>query len=174
MAAYSSASGKESNVNIRKATPDDLPALEAIFAQAREYMCRNGNPNQWVDGYPQKKIIRNDIAQGACHICEENGKILGVFSYFPGPDPTYAYIEDGSWPDEKPYGVIHRIAAGIRRKGVASFCYDYALAQCPVLRIDTHKDNVPMQNSLKKNGFTRCGIIYLENGEPRVAFYKHA
>ncbi|MBO7402045.1 MAG: GNAT family N-acetyltransferase [Lachnospiraceae bacterium] len=29
-----------------------------------------------------------------------------------------------------------------------------------------------MQGALAKNGFERCGIIYLENGEPRVAFQR--
>ena len=149
-----------------------MPVLEGIFARARDYMRRSGNLNQWVNGYPQRERILADMDQGACHVCEEEGRILGVFSYFPGPDPTYAYIEDGSWPDDAPYGVIHRIAVDVHRKGVASFCFDYALSLCPVLRIDTHADNLPMQNSLKKNGFTRCGIIYLENGDPRVAFHK--
>lgn len=172
MAAYSSASGKEHSVQIRKATPEDLPALEMIFARARDYMRCHGNATQWVNGYPQQELILEDIHLGASHVCVENEQILGVFSYFSGPDPTYAYIEDGSWPDDRPYGVIHRIAVDVHRKGVASFCYDYALAQCPVLRIDTHKDNVPMQNSLKKNGFVRCGIIYLEDGDPRIAYYK--
>ena len=29
-----------------------------------------------------------------------------------------------------------------------------------------------MRNGLKKLGFTYCGIIYLENGDPRLAFQK--
>lgn len=159
-------------MDIRKATPEDLPVIRQIFAEAREYMRAHGNPNQWVNGYPQDERILMDMELGACNVCLENGEILGVFSYFPGPDPTYAYIEDGAWPDDRPYGVIHRVAVRSHRKGIASFCYDYALSQCPVLRIDTHHDNLPMQNSLRKNGFVRCGVIFLANGAPRVAFYK--
>ena len=40
------------------------------------------------------------------------------------------------------------------------------------LKIDTHEDNYVMQNMLKKCGFTPCGTIYLEDGEPRIGFQK--
>ena len=40
------------------------------------------------------------------------------------------------------------------------------------LKVDTHEENIPMQNLLKKNGFKYCGIIYLEDGGKRVAFEK--
>ena len=172
MAACCLVSGKENDMKIRKAVVNDLPVLQTIFAQARTYMRMHGNQNQWINGYPQEEVMLQDISVGACHVCVEGERIIGVFSYFPGPDPTYAYIEDGTWPDERDYGVIHRIAVTDHRKGVASFCYHYALEKCPVLRIDTHEENIPMQKSLLKNDFRRCGIIYLANGDPRVAFYK--
>jgi RimJ/RimL family protein N-acetyltransferase len=40
------------------------------------------------------------------------------------------------------------------------------------VRIDTHADNKVMQHVLEKRGFRRTGIIYLENGDPRIAFEK--
>ena len=40
------------------------------------------------------------------------------------------------------------------------------------LRIDTHEDNIPMRSFLLKHGFVECGIIYLENGEERIAYHK--
>ena len=40
------------------------------------------------------------------------------------------------------------------------------------IKVDTHEQNIPMQNLLKKNGFEYCGIIYLEDGGKRVAFEK--
>ena len=100
----------------------------------------------------------------------ENGEILGVFCFFLHNDPTYGVIYEGTWLNDEPYGVIHRIAVASHRRGIASFCYDFALSQRPNLRIDTHRDNILMQRSLEKNGFTRCGIIRLENGDPRIAF----
>ena len=64
-----------------------------------------------------------------------------------------------------------RVVAG-KAKGVGSFCMNWAYEQFPNVKIDTHRDNVVMQNMLKKNGFVYCGIIHLVNGEERLAFQK--
>ena len=41
---------------------------------------------------------------------------------------------------------------------------------CRYLRIDTHGDNIPMQNLLKKLGFTQRGVIHVqEDNDPRLA-----
>lgn len=159
-------------MEIRKANLTDLPQVMKIYADARAYMRDHGNATQWAGGYPSEGRIREDIMAGESYLCVDSGEILGVFCFFAHNDPTYDTIYQGSWLNGEPYGVIHRIAVAEHRRGVASFCYEYALMQCPNLRIDTHRDNVPMQKSLEKNGFTRCGIIYLENGDPRVAFHK--
>jgi RimJ/RimL family protein N-acetyltransferase len=46
------------------------------------------------------------------------------------------------------------------------------MAQIPNIRIDTHRDNAIMQHLLEKNGFVKCGIIYVEDGSPRIAYQK--
>lgn len=161
-------------MNIRRATLGDLEAANGIYESARRFMHENGNPRQWTGGYPSLDVIKNDIASGRLYVCEEEGAILGVFCYFEGEDPTYIKIYDGEWQNSAPYGVIHRIAvaeAG-RGRGVASACFDFVFEKCGNVKIDTHRDNIPMQKSLIKNGFARCGIIYLENGDERIAFQK--
>ncbi len=157
---------------IRTAQLEDLPSILEIYRSAREYMRSNGNPNQWGDHHPAEAILREDIAKQQLYVCVENREILCVFAYIPGIDPTYLVIKDGQWCNDAPYGVIHRIAVQRHRAGIASFCFDWALQQCPNLRIDTHRDNHPMQAALAKNGFARCGIIHLANGDPRIAFHK--
>ena len=157
---------------IEKASLEDLPEIMEIYAQARAYMWKNGNPTQWKNGYPGAKLTEENIRGGNCRVCRENGEIIGVFSCFPGPDPTYREICDGKWLNGSPYGVIHRIAVREHRKGVASACFAYALKQYGTVRIDTHENNIPMQRALEKNGFTRCGTIFLANGEPRIAYQK--
>ena len=79
-------------------------------------------------------------------------KILAVFFYDFGNDvePTYHVIQKGDWEDRTPYGVIHRLAVTEGARGVGSFCLNWALAQSGHLRVDTHTDNVVMQNLLKK------------------------
>ena len=159
-------------MEIRKAEFTDLPRMMEIYAEAREYMRLNGNPTQWVNGYPSEEKIREDIAAGESWLCVEDGEILGVFCFFTHNDPTYDVIYEGSWLNDEPYGVIHRIAVAKHRRGVASFCYEFALSKCPNLRIDTHRDNYVMQNFVKKNGFSYCGIIHLENGDERLAYQR--
>lgn len=158
---------------IRPACPDDLPQILTIYDDARRYMREQGNPHQWKDGYPSELLLRQNILDGCLYVCTHADRLCGVFYYQEGPDPTYGEIYDGRWLQEGPYGVIHRIAVTAHRKGVASACFAYALSRCPSLRIDTHRDNIPMQRSLAKNGFTRCGIIFLENGEERIAYQKY-
>jgi len=156
---------------IRPATLSDLESLLTIYETARQFMRESGNLNQWTGGYPPASLVTQDIQNGNSFVCEEDGQILGVFCYFDGPDPTYDYIE-GAWLNDRPYGVIHRIAVAAHRRGVAAACYDWALTRCDDLRIDTHADNRPMQRSLQKYGFTPCGTIYLANGDPRIAYQK--
>ena len=58
-------------------------------------------------------------------------------------------------------------------KGTASLCIEWCLKESGGdLRIDTHRDNIPMQKLLEKNGFVQCGIIHLSNGDERIAYEK--
>ena len=57
-------------------------------------------------------------------------------------------------------------------RGIASKIYDYCYGIINNLRIDTHKDNLPMQHSLEKNGFSHRGIIYILSGDERIAYQK--
>lgn len=159
-------------MKIRSARYQDLPCLFTIYEDARRYMRANGNLHQWTGGYPDQEVLSEDIALQRLYVCEEEGEILGVFCYFEGEDPTYRVIYNGEWLNSRPYGVLHRIAVAAHRRGVASFCFDYCFARCHNLKIDTHSDNIPMQRSLEKNGFHRCGIIYLASGDERIAYQK--
>ena len=90
-----------------------------------------------------------------------------------GEDPTYQIIENGAWLDNtQPYGTIHRIASNGQTQGVFNMVLDWCTAHCSNIRIDTHEKNIPMQRCLAKNGFVRCGVIYLEDGDPRIAYQR--
>ena len=77
-----------------------------------------------------------------------------------------------AWLDDAEYGVVHRITSARDTRGVASFCLDWCFRRHGNIRIDTHEDNIPMQKCLLKNGYVRTGNIFLENGDPRIAFQK--
>lgn len=161
---------------IRQARWDDLPAMLEVYAAARAFMAAHGNPHQWGDdGYPQRELLERDIALGQSYVAEgADGQVHGVFLFAPGPDPTYAVIEGGHWPDDGPYGVIHRIAGDGQIRGLLAAAVEFCRRRCPALRIDTHRDNTVMQSALAKQGFVRCGVIRLENGDPRIAYHLFA
>ncbi len=154
---------------IRSANYGELNEILKIYASAREFMKKTGNPTQWGNSYPPEDIIKEDIIKKQLFVFEENGEILGAFVYFKGVEPLYEKI-DGAWRDNSPYGVIHRVANGGKIRGMVKSITEFA--DTVHLRIDTHKDNTVMQHVLEKNGFVSCGTIYLENGEPRIAYEK--
>ena len=160
-------------MEIRRTTEEDLPRVLELFAGARAFMRQNGNTNQWINGYPGRKLIEEDIRLGRSYLAAEQGEIAAVFCFFHGPDaePTYRVI-DGAWLDDAPYGVIHRIVSSGRVPGTVKACSDWCLEQCASLRIDTHADNRPMRQALERYGFQCCGVIVIEDGTERVAYQK--
>ena len=157
---------------IRKAIEDDIPALMHIFESAKGIMRANGNLHQWGVGYPSPEVVRSDIERGVCYVAtnEVTGEIEATMAFIPGPDSTYSYIENGSWLNDNPYYVIHRIAVAAPGKGYARQMLDWAFERTDTVRIDTHRDNVIMHHILRKYGFSYCGVIYLANGDARDAY----
>ena len=132
----------------------------------------NGNPNQWKGDYPNAFDAEEDIKNGIGYVCESEGEIVGVFAFKIGIEPTYNKIFEGDWQNDLPYAFMHRIAVLRHGKGIVDFCINECFKLYPNLKIDTHRDNIPMQKVLKRNGFCYSGIIYLENGDERLAFQK--
>ena len=163
-------------MRIRKTTESDFERIMEIYAYAREFMAKTGNPNQWgPTNWPPADLIHEDIRNGNSYVCVNDEKVIGTFFFTHGEDiePTYREITDGAWLDDSAYGVVHRIASDGSEKGIGQFCLGWAYEQCGHLRIDTHTDNKVMQNLLKKLGFIRCGIIFvIEDDNPRYAFEK--
>ena len=154
---------------VRTAMDADLPRIEDIYAYARDFMEKTGNPNQWGKTNPPHEWLVDDIEKGLLYVIAAGDKIHGVFYFYIGDDPTYGSIEDGAWKYASPYGTIHRIASdgsgGILKTAVA-FCVN----MIDHIRIDTHHDNIVMQKAVAKLGFERSGIIRLSNGDPRIAY----
>lgn len=161
---------------IRLSTENDFERMMEIYAGAREFMARQGNPHQWGDSaWPPPELIHRDIASGHSYVCEAAGRVVGTFYFIAGPDiePTYRVIEDGAWLDDSPYGVIHRLAGDGSIRGIARFCLDWAYGQCGHLRVDTTAENAPMIKILQESGFVRCGVIRVaRDGSARLAFEK--
>ena len=158
---------------IRLAKEADVNAAAEIYENARKFMAQSGNPTQWAGEYPSGYDVRLGIEKGTSYVCEDNGEIVATFHFEANADdPTYRKIYDGEWKNNLPYGVIHRIAVKYHGKGIVDFCFSECFKLISNLKIDTHENNTPMKKCLLRNGFEYCGIIYLANGESRVAYQK--
>lgn len=160
-------------MEIRRARMEELDEIMDLYDQGRRFMRQNGNLGQWNDGYPQRELIEADIRAGHCWLVLEGGEAAGVFCFLHGRDvePVYAHI-DGAWLDDGPYGVLHRAASNGRAKGLIAACTDWCLAQCPSLRVDTHRDNRPMRRALERCGFQYCGLVVYPSEGERLAYQK--
>lgn len=157
---------------IRKAIESDLLEIKSIVDKARELMKSSGNVNQWVDGYPSNEVLLSDIRNGNAYLLLRENKAVAYFIMVDGPDPTYNLITKGSWLNDNSYGVLHRIASNGEVKGVFKEILLYASEHYSNIRIDTHHDNKIMQRLLEQNEFVYCGIIFLADGSPRLAYQR--
>lgn len=154
---------------------DKLEIAEAneIYEMAREFMRSTGNPHQWNSVYPGITDIKQGMEKGVSYVCCDGDEVVATFHFeVDAKDPTYERIYNGAWKNNEPYAVIHRIAVKHHGRGIVDFCFAECFKRFPNLKIDTHKDNIPMQRVLTRAGFEYCGIVYLENGEERLAYQK--
>ncbi len=166
---------------IREAKPTDITDIMQVMEAAKKIMRQSGNLHQWADGYPSEAVIISDTEKHGGFVLEEGdgedqstGRIVGYFAFLPSPEPTYSKLYNGKWLDDvQSYHVIHRIASYPDVHGIFSDVMDFCFSHDANIRIDTHKDNRIMQHNIEKHGFTYCGIIYLANGDERMAYQKH-
>lgn len=160
-------------MKIRHAHTPDIPAIMTVLEAAKGIMRADGNIGQWVNGYPSREVIEADISRAHGYVVEDEAGIVGYFAYIPSPEPTYSYIEGGAWvEDSKPYHVVHRIGSVPEVHGVFRAIMDWCFERDGNIRIDTHCDNHIMQHCILGYGFTYCGVIYLADGAPRLAYQK--
>lgn len=165
-------------MTIRLSTPADIPQMMPLFEAASRGLRAMG-VNQWQNGYPQRSLIESDIACGVSYLMFEGEELVGTSVISFGGEPTYDYIE-GAWlTSEEVFVVIHRLTIHPDRRGarLAECFFAEAERMCRergvrTMRIDTHKGNLPMQRAVERYGFRRCGVIYLDNGDPRLAYEK--
>ena len=167
-------------MKINLAQTEDIPAIMSVVKDAQEYLFEQGI-DQWQDGYPDNAQIELDISNRESYIVvDRTGVIIGTTVLSTKNEPSYNKI-DGDWMTSfnSKYGVIHRLAIGrqFRKLGVAKFVFNICEAKLRIknidsMRIDTHEDNIGMQKLLTGLGYKYCGVIFLENGDKRLAFEK--
>lgn len=169
------------NYFIRKATLVDTNQILEIYTDAKRLLKESGS-DQWQSGYPNLSTVTSDILDNGLYILLWDEKIIGVSFITDQGEKTYQQI-DGSWLNDEPYFVVHRIATrdGYYGMGVAQTLFNFteqlALEKgIRNIRVDTHKQNLSMQSLLSKLNYQYCGIIDLNLPKPyeskRLAYQK--
>lgn len=165
-------------MEFRRTEVSDLDKVMNIIKQAQNYFKEN-NIDQWQNNYPNEEVINDDINKKYSYVLLKDNEIVATAAISFDGEKTYDTIYEGQWKTLSKYAVVHRIAvdsnfkgcgfAGIVMKEVEKLCIENDVHS---IKIDTHIDNKSMQNLIKKSGFEYCGIIYLEDGNKRIAFEK--
>lgn len=165
-------------MKFRKAVETDIKYAMNIIKQAQSYFKEHGI-NQWQNNYPNIETIKNDINNGESYVLLKENNIVATVAVSFNGEKNYETIYEGNWLTSGEFVVIHRIAVDNSYKGlglateiiknVEKLCLNNEVHS---IKIDTHEENISMQNLLKKNGFKYCGIIYLEDKSKRIAFEK--
>ena len=156
----------------RRAEEADLPALEAILGEAREYL-RSCGVDQWQEGYPNRESFEADIAAGRGWVFEHEGETAGYECVAMQPEECYRGI-DGAWLTEgENYAVIHRAMAAGRYRHTSLSREMFSLAEDLAagmgkrsVRVDTHRDNRAMNRLCGKLGYKFCGVVDLSTIDP--------
>ena len=163
---------------LRKTATEDINQVMEVIEQGIAYLKSSG-VDQWQNNYPNEEIIKEDIVNGYGYVLEDEGKIVGTVALSFDGEPWYDDVYDGKWITNEDFLVIHRLAVNdnVRGKSAASDILRQAEKLCALrgvksIKIDTHEDNVIIQNFIKKNGFEYCGLVILGSEGKRLAFEK--
>lgn len=157
-----------SNIYVKKAQLQDLPAIMKIIDNAKALLKADGSP-QWQDGSPDETTFINDINHGNCWVLKVDNQIAGTATLLTTPDANYENISDGQWKNTSaPYATIHRIAISPDYRGMSlgKFFLSNLItlgthAGINNFRIDTHELNQRMQHLVQQFNFEYTGIIYV-------------
>ena len=152
---------------VRHARAEDLGTIFKIYEGARAFMKKNGNPTQWGNNRPLESKVRENVQNGIQLVCcykdEKDGEqIAATFHFSHGGEESYNHLK-GEWPEgSDDYWCIHSFASAMTVRGTATFCFNWCEKQPGVkcIKIDTHRNNIPMQNCIKKFGYKYCGLCY--------------
>lgn len=164
----------EENMILRLAVAEEAEKCYQCIEDARAYHKSMGF-EQWHPDYPTLETIKNDIKDGIGFVFSDSDKFFGYACIITGDEPAY-HVIDGEWKTNLPYAVVHRMAfsESSRGKGLSKNAFSLIKNYCNqqkinAIRVDTQKENRPMQHILKREGFAYCGLVTFDGG-PKLAY----
>ncbi|MDI9870656.1 GNAT family N-acetyltransferase [Flectobacillus roseus] len=163
-------------MNLRKATPSELPFIWEILQQAIQQRKQDGS-EQWQNGYPNEQTVYDDIANEYGYVLVENNVVIAYAAIIFGEEPAYNVIT-GKWLTNDDYAVVHRVATSnaVKGKGIATHLFKMIEDLCIEkkvysIKVDTNFDNIPMMKIFDKLNYVYCGEIFF-SGASRKAYEK--
>lgn len=163
-------------MEFRHATKDDIELILEMYEDGSKSL-REAGINQWQGkDKPGEEELYKVLDEIYVLVDESAVSTARIIEY----DNQYDKIYKGNWINNSDnYYAIHRVATLERKKrhGYAKSMFleieKLALKNNKKsIKIDTHCENIKMQNFLKSLDYKKCGEIILNNGDKRDAFEK--
>lgn len=173
----------------RLATLDDLPEVTSGFLSVRQVMEAEGNYT-WSDGYPTKRVFRDDILAKQAYLLQNEGQTVGYLarSFRPLDDffsesksqAKLAALQQrtGYLPDEK-YLILHRffILPAFQKHGLGGAALTWLEKRYPhrLFLLAVYPMNPQALSFYLQHGYLSLGPYpdFEYGGEICLLLYKH-
>jgi len=146
---------------IRIANNNDLLTLSRYARIVASELHASG-VNQWSETYPDYPDFEKDLLRDALFVVELEGQVVGSISVLPENDPYYRLL---AWKGYKAL-VVHRLMVlpEYRRHKLGTTLFNFAIDKAKnegydSIKVDTHPDNIRMQNLIVSVGFKEVGYM---------------
>jgi ribosomal protein S18 acetylase RimI-like enzyme len=159
------------DVDIRSATPDDLPALLALLDELGAWLQSIGMTKQWPASFSDNpdwvQSYRGWIAEGNVFVAERDGALLGTY--------RLTEMDRIAWPEAAPDEACYLHTLGVSRSVAASGLGNALLDHSceitkqrgfPELRLDCWDGNVRLRRFYAEAGFEYRGDTSIKMEAP--------
>ncbi|MFG2848289.1 GNAT family N-acetyltransferase [Kitasatospora sp. NPDC048296] len=158
-------------LEMRTATPDELPMVEGLLIGAGEWLAALGS-DQWQFP-PRRERLLDSMSRGECFLALRDGSPVGTLTVDEQADPEF--WESGDEPEAALY--VHRmaIARDVAGQAVGARMLDWAAARAaaagkPRLRLDAWKTNPGLHRYYQGQGFTLVRTVDLPHRQSGALF----
>ncbi|MFF7990280.1 GNAT family N-acetyltransferase [Kitasatospora xanthocidica] len=158
-------------MEMRAATPDELPLVEGLLTGAGAWLASLGS-DQWQFP-PRRERLLASMARGECFLAFLDGQPVGTLTVDEQADPEFWQADDE--PETALY--VHRmaIARSVAGQAVGARMLDWAVTRAEAagksrLRLDAWKTNPALHRYYQGQGFTLLRTVDLPHRQSGALF----